>query len=113
VCSIEESEQALLKRHKTSTSKLEYEGSIPFIRSNVFKALSQPPVFIRTNPAVSFREMLTFWSSAWRAPGDRLLAFGHCTEKIAVLSLCDDAASRSVAGSMTHSVIFQGAISPK
>jgi hypothetical protein len=32
----------------------EYEGSIPFTRSNFFKALSQPPVFILTNPAVSF-----------------------------------------------------------
>jgi hypothetical protein len=32
----------------------EYEGSIPSTRSNVFKALSQPPVFILTNPAVSF-----------------------------------------------------------
>jgi hypothetical protein len=28
----------------------EYEGSIPFTRSNVFRHLSQSPVFILTNP---------------------------------------------------------------
>jgi hypothetical protein len=32
----------------------EYEGSIPFTRSNAFKGLPQPPVFILTRSAVSF-----------------------------------------------------------
>ena len=50
------SEQLLKTLRKFSDFQAEYEGSLYFTRSNVFRALARAPDFVPTNPMLHFKE---------------------------------------------------------